>query len=59
MNDVAAAAAEAAGALVADGFTPMQGLAAYTTLMLSSPPDIHPNALGYDVLGQAILAALD
>jgi hypothetical protein len=37
----------------------MQGLAAYTTLMLSSPPDIHPNALGYDVLGQAILAALD
>lgn len=59
LNDVATAAAQAAGAVIADGFTPMQGLAAYTTLMLSSPPDIHPNALGYDVLGQAILAALD
>jgi len=58
LNDLAAAAATAAGILVADGFTPMQGTAAYTTLMLSSPPDIHPNALGYDVLAQAVVAAL-
>ena len=58
LNDVAEAAATAAGVLVADGFTPMQGLAAYTTLMLESPPDIHPNALGYDVLAQALVAAL-
>jgi lysophospholipase L1-like esterase len=58
LNDVAGAAATAAGVLVADGFTPMQGLAAYTTLMLDSPPDIHPNALGYDVLAQALVAAL-
>jgi lysophospholipase L1-like esterase len=58
LNDVAEAAAAAAGVLLADGFTPMQGLAAYTTLMLDSPPDIHPNALGYDVLAQALVAAL-
>jgi lysophospholipase L1-like esterase len=58
LNDVAEAAAGAAGILVADGFTPMQGLAAYTTLMLDSPPDIHPNALGHDVLAQAVVAAL-
>lgn len=58
LNDVAAAAAGPAGILVADGFTPMQGLAAYTTLMLDSPPDIHPNALGHDVLAQAVVAAL-
>jgi lysophospholipase L1-like esterase len=59
LNDVAAAAATAAGTLVADGFTPLQGQAAYATLMLASPPDIHPNALGYDVLAQAVVAALD
>jgi lysophospholipase L1-like esterase len=58
LNDVAESAAAAAGVLVADGFTPMQGVAAYTTLMLDSPPDIHPNALGYDVLAQALVAAL-
>ena len=58
LNGLAAAAAEAEGILVADGFTPMQGNAAFTTLMLASPPDIHPNALGYDVLAQAVIAAL-
>lgn len=59
LNDLAAAAAEAQGILVADGFGPMAGTAAFTTRMLSSPPDIHPNGLGYDVLGQAVLGALD
>lgn len=58
LNDLAAAAAAAQGILVADGFAPMQGTAAFTTLMLASPPDIHPNALGHDVLAQAIVAAL-
>ncbi|HUU61960.1 MAG TPA: SGNH/GDSL hydrolase family protein [Acidimicrobiia bacterium] len=58
LNSLAAAAAEAEGILVADGFTPMQGTAAFTTLMLASPPDIHPNALGHDVLAQAVMAAL-
>lgn len=59
LNDLAEAAAGPAGILVADGFSPMEGLAAYTTLMLASPPDIHPNALGHDVLARAVLAALD
>ena len=59
LNDLAEAAAGPAGILVADGFSPMEGMAAYTTLMLASPPDIHPNALGHDVLAQAVLAALD
>jgi lysophospholipase L1-like esterase len=59
LNDLAEAAAGPEGILVADGFSPMEGTAAYTTLMLASPPDIHPNALGHDVLAQAVLAALD
>lgn len=58
LNDLAESEASAAGVLVADGFTPMEGKAAWTTLMLDSPPDIHPNALGHDVLGQAVVAAL-
>jgi lysophospholipase L1-like esterase len=58
LNRLAAAAAAAEGILVADGFTPMQGVVAFTTLMFSSPPDIHPNALGHDVLAQAVMAAL-
>jgi lysophospholipase L1-like esterase len=58
LNSLATTAAEAEGILVADGFTPMQGTAAFTTLMLASPPDIHPNALGHDVLAQAVMAAL-
>jgi lysophospholipase L1-like esterase len=58
LNDIAREDAEATGMRVADGFTPMQGTAVYTTLMLESPPDIHPNALGYDVLAQALVDAL-
>jgi lysophospholipase L1-like esterase len=58
LNDLGAAAALSKDLLVADGFGPMQGEAAYTTHMLDSPPDIHPNGLGYDVLAQAVVAAL-
>jgi lysophospholipase L1-like esterase len=58
LNDLGAAAALSQDLLVADGFGPMQGEAAYTTHMLDSPPDIHPNGLGYDVLAQAVMAAL-
>lgn len=57
-NDVGAAAAEANGLLVADGFTPMLNTAAATTRMLESPPDIHPKPIGHDVLAAAILDAL-
>jgi len=59
LNNLAAAAAAAEGMLVADGFHPMQGTVVFTTGLLSSPPDIHPNALGHDVLAQAVMAALD
>lgn len=58
LNGLAATAAASEGILVADGFTPMQGTAVHTTRLLASPPDIHPNALGHDVLAQAVLAAL-
>lgn len=58
LNETAAAAARARAIEVADGFTPMQGTAVFTTLMVSSPPDIHPNALGHDVLARALLDAL-
>lgn len=54
-NDVAAAVAAAHGVLVADGFTPMLNTAAATTHMLDSPPDIHPNRAGYDILACALL----
>jgi len=47
------------GVLVADGFRPMQGLTAATTHMLDSVPDIHPKAIGYDVLAWAIVQAVN
>lgn len=57
-NDIAAGHAAAHGILVADAFTPMQGTTAATTHMLDSTPDIHPVAIGYDVLAFAIVAVL-
>jgi lysophospholipase L1-like esterase len=45
-------------ALVADGFTPMSRTTASTTHILDSPPDIHPVAIGYDILASALLDAL-
>jgi lysophospholipase L1-like esterase len=57
-NEVAARLARRRGILVADGFTPMQGTAATTTHMLDPVPDIHPRAIGYDVLATAIVEAL-
>jgi lysophospholipase L1-like esterase len=59
MNRIAAAAARPFGFLVADGFTPMRGTATVTTHMVDVPPDIHPNALGYDVLTGALVTALE
>jgi lysophospholipase L1-like esterase len=57
-NELAADLAVARGFLVADGFTPMQGTASVTTHMLDTPPDIHPVAIGYDILAVAILDVL-
>lgn len=56
LNDIATAAATRHDVLVADGFTPMRGTTTATTHMTDTPPDIHPNELGYDVLTDAILS---
>ena len=57
-NALAARLAQSHGLLVADGFTPMKGTAAVTTHMLDQPPDIHPQAIGFDLLAAALLDAL-
>jgi lysophospholipase L1-like esterase len=43
---------------VADGFAPMAGTTGATTHMLDAPPDIHPKAIGYDILAVALISAL-
>jgi len=58
LNFVAAEVAEEQGVLVADGFTAMAGTTGVTTHMADASPDIHPTALGYDVLTGALVAAL-
>jgi lysophospholipase L1-like esterase len=58
LNAIATEVAEDFGFLVADGFTPMRGTATATTHMTDTPPDIHPNETGYDVLTAAVLDAL-
>ncbi len=57
-NELAARIATEQGVLVADAFTPMLDTAAATTHMLDDPPDIHPVAIGFDVLAAALLDAL-
>lgn len=58
LNGIAALAAAEYDIIVANGFGPMQGTVTATTHMIDDPPDIHPNALGYDVLTGALLDAL-
>lgn len=58
LNDIGLRIALAHDLLVADGFTPMSGTTASTTHILDSPPDIHPVAIGYDILASALLDAL-
>lgn len=57
-NDLAAGVATEYGILVADAFTPMLGTTGTTTHMFDTPPDIHPIAIGYDILAAAIVDAL-
>ena len=54
LNTIATRAAIERGFLVADGFSPMQATVAQTTHMSEAEPDIHPTALGYDVLTGAL-----
>jgi len=58
LNAVAAGVAGGQDVVVADGFSPLQKTTAATTHMLDSPPDIHPKAIGYDLLTGALLNAL-
>ncbi len=58
LNTIAADTAARHGVIVADGFTPMRGTTTATTHMTNTPPDIHPNELGYDVLTEAVMSAL-
>jgi lysophospholipase L1-like esterase len=58
-NDVAASIAPEYDILVADAFTPMLGTTGVTTRMFDDPPDIHPVAIGYDVLAVSIIEALE
>ncbi|MDA1010495.1 MAG: SGNH/GDSL hydrolase family protein [Chloroflexi bacterium] len=57
LNGVASEVAATFDVHVADGFTPMRGTAAATTHMLDTPPDIHPNGSGHDLLAQALASA--
>ncbi len=58
LNAVAVAVASEHDVLVADGLAAMLNTAAATTHMLDAPPDIHPRAIGYDLLTGALLDAL-
>ncbi len=58
LNAVATEVAAEHGVSVADGATPLRGRTGATTHMLGTPPDIHPNAIGYDLLAQALVEAL-
>ncbi len=58
LNELATAVAGRHGVAVADGFTPMRGTVTVTTLMVGDPADIHPTALGYDVLTEALADTL-
>ena len=58
LNRIADDAALDHGYLVADGFTPMRGIATAATHMVDSPPDIHPNVAGFDLLAGALIEAI-
>lgn len=58
LNAIAEVAAVENGFLVADAFEAMRGTTTATTHMTDTPPDIHPNTVGYDVLTGVILSTL-
>jgi lysophospholipase L1-like esterase len=58
LNAIAADVAGRHGVAVADGSAPMRGTVTVTTHMVDDPADIHPNALGYDVLTEALADTL-
>ncbi len=58
LNALAVEVANERGVLVADGYTPLSRTTGATTHMLDVPPDIHPRAIGYDLLAVALIDAL-
>ncbi|MFN0096042.1 MAG: GDSL-type esterase/lipase family protein [Dehalococcoidia bacterium] len=58
VNAIAKEVVESEGALFADGQGVIKGRAGAVTHMLDNPADIHPRAIGYDLLAQAVMAAL-
>ncbi len=58
LNRIASSAARDHGFLVADGFAPMRGTTTSTTHMVDSPPDIHPNVAGFDLLAGALIGTI-
>jgi len=58
LNAIAAEVAAEHNVTVADGASPMRGTTSATTHMLDTPPDIHPNGIGYDLLAQALAGVL-
>lgn len=57
-NQIAADLAVDKGILVADAFAPMLRTTGSTTHMLDTEPDIHPVAIGFDILAASLLDAL-
>ena len=58
LNVIASEAALERGFLVADGFSPLRGIATAATHMVDSPPDIHPTVGGFDLLAGALIEAI-
>jgi lysophospholipase L1-like esterase len=58
LNELAAGVARRHGALVADGFGALEGRTGEVTHVLASEPDVHPNALGHDLLAVALAGSL-
>jgi lysophospholipase L1-like esterase len=58
VNAIAAEAARDEDVVFADGQARIKGRAGAVTKMLEQPADIHPRAIGYDLLAQALVVAL-
>jgi lysophospholipase L1-like esterase len=58
LNALAAGVARRHGAIVADGFGALEGRTGEVTHVLASEPDVHPNALGHDLLAVALAGSL-
>lgn len=58
LNDVARDVGVRYNLLIAEGQAALRGTTAATTHMLDASPDVHPRAIGYDLLAGALVNAL-